>query len=422
MTAARPLEIETVTIEEPILTAVETPRGFRAPGTGRMIAGSLVGAVGAYLFHVLGTRRLGETDFAPIGVLWTVFFIVATVVLVPLEQFFTREASRGRAVLKVDWIPALVVTGSAAVATGVFVFATLDRLFNGDARFILQAVLMVALFGLMQVGKGVLAGHRRFAEYGLVLAGEGVLRLLVAFLALSIVATATSLAWAMVAAPLAALVIRPWRFDRAQEDVERTSATRFLGGYGVGSAASQLLLAGAPLGVTVLGGDAALFSVVFVTFTLFRAPLTLIYNLQGRVLPLLVRMTNEGDRKGIALLTRRALAAGLVLSALAGLVGWVLGPKVVALLFGEGFTPGRVVAACVAAGVLAASTTQVTGQVLVAAGKTRLLATAWLAGLASAVAALAIIGGGPDIAVAGAFLVGEIVAGAVVALRVLGRR
>jgi O-antigen/teichoic acid export membrane protein len=133
-------------------------------------------------------------------------------------------------------------------------------------------------------------------------------------------------------------------------------------------------------------------------------------------------MTNEGDRKGIALLTRRALAAGLVLSALAGLVGWVLGPKVVALLFGEGFTPGRVVAACVAAGVLAASTTQVTGQVLVAAGKTRLLATAWLAGLASAVAALAIIGGGPDIAVAGAFLVGEIVAGAVVALRVLGRR
>jgi O-antigen/teichoic acid export membrane protein len=422
MTAARPLESEPVTIEEPILTEEESRRGFKAPGTKRMIAGSLVGAVGAYLFHVVGTRRLGETAFAPIGVLWTVFFIVATVVLVPVEQFFTREASRGRAVLKVDRIPALVVIGSTAVATGLFVFATNDRLFNGDRRFILQGVLMVALFGFMQVGKGVLAGHRRFAEYGVVLAGEGMLRLLVAFLALSIAATASSLAWAMVAAPLAALVVLPWRFDRAQDDVERTSATRFLGGYGVGSAASQVLLAGAPLGVTVLGGDAALFSVVFVTFTLFRAPLTLIYNLQGRVLPLLVRMTNEGDQKGISLLARRVLTAGFILSVLAGLVGWVVGPQVVAILFGEGFTPGRVVAACVAAGVLAASTTQVTGQVLVAAGKTRLLATAWLAGLAAAAAALMIVGGGPDTAVAGAFLVGEIVAGAVVALLVLERR
>jgi O-antigen/teichoic acid export membrane protein len=64
----------------------------------------------------------------------------------------------------------------------------------------------------------------------------------------------------------------------------------------------------------------------------------------------------------------------------------------------------------------------VTGQVLVAAGKTRLLATAWLAGLAAAAAALMIVGGGPDTAVAGAFLVGEIVAGAVVALLVLERR
>ncbi|HKY49336.1 MAG TPA: hypothetical protein VJQ79_15290, partial [Acidimicrobiia bacterium] len=67
--------------EEPDLDA---PRGLRAPGTARMIAGSLVGAVLAYLFQVYGTRALGAHAFAPIALLWTSFFIVATVILVPL--------------------------------------------------------------------------------------------------------------------------------------------------------------------------------------------------------------------------------------------------------------------------------------------------------------------------------------------------
>ena len=51
-------------------------RGFRAPGTGFMVAGALIGAVGAYLFQVYGGRSLGPEAFAPVGVLWTVFFIL----------------------------------------------------------------------------------------------------------------------------------------------------------------------------------------------------------------------------------------------------------------------------------------------------------------------------------------------------------
>lgn len=47
-------------------------RGFRAPGTGHMLAGSLVGAVGSYLFQLIGGRTLGTDAFAAISVLWTV--------------------------------------------------------------------------------------------------------------------------------------------------------------------------------------------------------------------------------------------------------------------------------------------------------------------------------------------------------------
>ena len=44
-------------------------RGFKAPGTGFMVAGGLIGAVGAYLFQVYGGRALGPEAFAPISVL-----------------------------------------------------------------------------------------------------------------------------------------------------------------------------------------------------------------------------------------------------------------------------------------------------------------------------------------------------------------
>ena len=72
-------------------SVIETDkRGFRAPGTGFMVAGGLLGALGAYLFQVYGGRTLGPDAFAPISVLWTAFFILATVLLVPVEQYVTR--------------------------------------------------------------------------------------------------------------------------------------------------------------------------------------------------------------------------------------------------------------------------------------------------------------------------------------------
>ncbi|MCI0545606.1 MAG: hypothetical protein L0Z49_14380, partial [Actinobacteria bacterium] len=71
-------------------------RGFRAPGTGFMVGGSLIGALGAYLFQWYGARSLDPTELAPISALWTLFFILVTILLVPVEQYVTREVTRGR--------------------------------------------------------------------------------------------------------------------------------------------------------------------------------------------------------------------------------------------------------------------------------------------------------------------------------------
>ena len=143
---------------------LESPRGFRAPGTARMIAGSLVGAVAAYLFQVVGGRRLGTVAFAPIAVLWTVFFIVATVMLIPLEQFVTREVGRGRRVLRSDRVVMTLILLLTGSGMGGFVYLMRDRLFAGEAIFALQAFLVTVVYGMFQIGKGIMAGHRQFAQ------------------------------------------------------------------------------------------------------------------------------------------------------------------------------------------------------------------------------------------------------------------
>lgn len=397
-------------------------RGFRASGTGHMVAGSLIGAFGAYLFQLVGGRALGTEAFAPISVLWTVLFILATVVLVPLEQYITREASLGRRVLRTNLVPIVSVTGGAAVAGGAFVLITSDALFDGERVFAIQIVLLMIGYAMLLVGKGVLAGHRQFKNIGWVLFWENTVRLAAGVIFLGFVVNAEVLGWAMVIAPLAALGTRFWRFDLPSAQPRPTGQARsFLGSYIAGSAASQLMLAGAPLGVAALGGGPALISITFVTFTLYRGPLTLIYALQGRILPYLVRMVEEGS-SGLRRISLGVLVGGGGLSVAGGAVGYLVGPEVVTLLFGPAFEPDRLVAAMAAAGVVAASTAQIAGQILVAARGTGKLATAWAIGLAVAVVVLVVEPYAIDLTVAFGFLLGEATAATVVAAMTLGVR
>ncbi|HET8738605.1 MAG TPA: hypothetical protein VFO17_02610, partial [Acidimicrobiia bacterium] len=196
-------------------TSVITPdkRGFRAPGTTFMVTGGLLGALGAYLFQVLGTRNLDPDAFAPVSVLWTAFFILATILLVPVEQYVTREVASGRKALPGDLKPALILAGIGSLVGGVFVWLTLDDLFVGDPVYVLQLVLLMVGYSLLFVGKGVLAGVRRFADVGWVLIIESLARLLAAVVLLRLVHDAASLGWAMVFGGFAVLALGWWRHD-----------------------------------------------------------------------------------------------------------------------------------------------------------------------------------------------------------------
>ncbi len=386
-------------------------QGFRAPGTTLMVAGSLISALAAYLFQIVGGRALGTVGFAPISVLWTMFFILATVVLVPVEQHITREAASGRKVLTTrGLLPPVVAMALSAVLGVLFVFLTLDRVFLGDPMFMVATTVLFLSYGLYEVARGVLAGHRKFGLVGWTMIGESVGRLVFAVAFLAIAQVAMSLAWAMALGGLTVLATRFWRFDHQAGSGSMSAASKFLGVYVLGSAASQVLLGGAPLAVLALGGGPELISIAFVTFTLYRAPLTLTYLLQGRILPYLVRMAETGDRTEADRLITRIMTFGVGLCLAGALTGYLVGADVVQLLLGAEFRPTPEVAALVAGGVVAAVTTQLVGQFLVAQGRTAALTVVWSIGLAIAVGVLVVSSLEPLTRVALAFAVGEVAA------------
>ncbi|MCI0424374.1 MAG: hypothetical protein L0Z47_00800 [Actinobacteria bacterium] len=396
-------------------------RGFRAPGTGFMVGGSLIGALGAYLFQWYGARSLDPTELAPISALWTLFFILVTILLVPVEQYVTREVTRGRKAIPYDLKPTAVMASIGAALGLAYIAVNYETLFASDPRYLVQIVLLVVGYALLFVGKGVLAGSRRFALVGWVMIVETAVRLLAGVVFLWLLLDATSMGWAMVTGGLAILGLGWWRHDKGLVKEPASPARGFLLGYVGGTSSSQMLLAGAPLAVSFLGGSPALVSIVFITFTLYRAPLTLILSLQGRVLPYLVGLSHAGDDVRLSRIAKNVVLGGGALAVAGGLVGWLVGPEVVALLYGPEYEPSTIVATMAAAGVMAAAAAQVASQVLVAEGRTRLLGLAWFGGLVAAVVTAAIIGGAPDTTVAIAFTTGEFIALGLMALLAIRR-
>ena len=403
----------------PLLTP--SRRGFRAPGTTFMVSGGLIGAIGAYLFQVYGARRLDPEAFAPISVLWTAFFILATILLVPVEQYVTREVASGRKALPGDLKPTLAMTAIGSLIGAVFVFVTREDLFLGDSIYIVQIVLLMVGYALLFVAKGVLAGTRRFAGVGWVLIVETAVRLLAGVLLLQLVVDASSLGWAMVIGGFSVLALAWWRHDTGRSEAPAAPAGPFLAGYVGGTSSSQVLLGGAPIAVAALGGSPALVSIVFVTFTLYRAPLTLIFSLQGRILPYLVGLSRDANHHQLMRIARGVVIGGAGLAVAGGLVGWLVGPEVVGILYGEEYMPTALVSMLAAGGVMAAASAQIASQVLVAEGRTARLSWAWLGGLLVGVLVLILAGGLPDTRVATAFAAGEIAALGLMALLAIRR-
>jgi O-antigen/teichoic acid export membrane protein len=380
-------------------------RRFAHDGTPYIIIGTVIASVAAYLFQVVGGRALGAAAFDPVTALLTVHFLVFTVLLLPVEQFEIRRVTLGRAGggAAIGAVVAVAALGAVAFTVG-----TRDRFFDGDIGYALIGLVAVATNALLAVARGRLAGQRRFRAYGLISALAATLRVVLALVFLAAAAGGLGLGWALALGPLVVLFWWPFRVERTARPAAREEAVgRFLIGFVLASAASQVLLLAAPLVVGVLDSSPGLMSIVFVTFQLFRAPIVLTQNLLARFLPPFTNLAAAGYHVDLRRWAIRFGTAAVIVAPVAAAAGAAAGPPIVGFLFGDEFEPGRMVASLAAAGMVLASVSLLAGQVLVARGRTLLLAGAWLIGFVVAIVAVLPAVGGADLRVARAFVLGE---------------
>ena len=385
---------------------------WASDGTPYIVGGTIVASLGAYVFQMIGARELakvgGAAAFDPVSALLTVHFLVFTVLLLPVEQFEVRRITLDRTggAAAVSWVIAAGVIG----ATG-FTYVTRDHYFAGNSWYAVIGLVTVGGNALMALARGRLAGTRRFRAYGLVSGVVATVRVLLVIVFMKLAATGPNVGWALALAPFVALAWMPFRrVGERKVSREPESAGRFLSGFVLASAASQVLLLLAPMAVGILADEPGLMSVVFVTFQLFRLPIVMTQNLMARLLPPFTSMAAAGRNDLLRRWAWRFAAAALLLAPPAALGGGLLGPAVVRLFFGVEFQPAWEIAALAASGAVLAAVSLFAGQVLVARGQTMLLAAAWALGFAVAVGALFLPLGEAGTRVSWAFLLGEIAA------------
>ncbi|MBT8202260.1 MAG: hypothetical protein HKN74_14085 [Acidimicrobiia bacterium] len=377
--------------------------GLRRDGTAGIVGGSLVAALAAYAFLQGAARLLGADRFAAISALWTIQFLAMAVALLPLEQMVIRDRSlrSGRGTTA-----AIAVTAAATLIATGYAYLNVDTLFAGESVYVLLTGVGVVAMAGFALARGELAGRLRYRDYGLVTGGQAVLRLVAGLGLIALTDSAVGGGWAIVLSPLVVLLWWPRRSEKNASG-ERDRPGAFLTGFLLANGAAQVILVAGPLAVERLGGAPAAVSVLFVTLTLFRAPLAVANNVLARLLPPFAAMAADGLHHRLRLWSRRLAGLAGAAAALAlGLGAW-LGPGLTAVLFGSDFRPAAATAAFIAAGSVLATGSSFANQILVALGATWRLAAAWLIGLAAAVVVLAAVDGEPAPRVAAAFLAGE---------------
>jgi O-antigen/teichoic acid export membrane protein len=380
-------------------------------GTIVIVAATAASAVAVLVFQAIASRTLGTDGFAPIAVLWTVMFLLFTVLQLPAEQHLTRAlvVTRSHDDLRAVYRAMAGAFGTALAIGAGFTAVTLDRFFEGSWIFVGITAAIVVSRSIMSTARGSLAGHRRFAAYGATIALEAAALLVGGITVMALGGGTVAFAVVMALAPLATLLSRPFAPIEGHGDrpsIEPQPAS-FLAWLVLATAASQAIIAGGPIAVSFIGGSVAAVSIFFTSFALLRGPITSAYNLVARVLPDFTELAHSDDPHRLWKWGPRLVVFGVGVAVIGAIGAGLFLRPLVGAIYGDAFRPPQLAAVFGGASIGLGLGALFATQMYTAAAKGAKLALGWLIALAVALAFLATSDLEPITRTAAAFGVGE---------------
>ena len=366
-------------------------------GAGAKILSVGIASTGVvtFAYFSVASHALNDPEaYARISLLWSVLFVIVSVIYRPIEQLLSRTIADRRARGFEGNHPLrtpMLIQGAFALTflaiALIFRDPIQNELFDGFAALYWVLVIAVLAYAASYFARGWLAGHQWFALYGGLVFIEATARLLFAVAVLVGIAEGQSVvAMGMAAAPFVSLVVVPLAFSRRpkestssrQDDLGLARGGRFAVAVLAIMLAEQTLLNAGVIAADLTATDAAVTGYVFSALLIARAPLQLFQAVQGSLLPHLAGLeANQGKAEFEKAIRITILAiAGFALAVALGLL--VLGPFAMDLLFDDDKTFGRFGLAAVALGMgfhLAAGTLN---QAALARDRAGTAAIAWL--------------------------------------------
>ncbi|HWX88278.1 MAG TPA: hypothetical protein VNX67_08890, partial [Solirubrobacteraceae bacterium] len=397
------------------------PEQDRSYGSGARLLSIGIASTGllTFAYFSIASHVLGEVQAKRLDLLWSIMFVIISVIYRPIEQLLSRtiadRRARGHAQHSVK-VP-IAIQASFALAFLIVALALHEELITGvfghHAALYWVLVVGTLAYGASYFARGWLAGHEYFGLFGGLVLMESISRLCFALaVAIGLTSGQTAVALGIAAAPFVSLVVVPVAFARrsgepegAPELEELDAALAVVGGpasMGVEEAVAadelslrrgsgfafavsgvmlseQTLLNAAVLTVDVTSTNAALAGIVFNVLLIARAPLQLFQAIQTSLLPHLTGLEATAGHAAFSKAIRVTVVAiaGFALAVALGLLA--IGPPVMKALFGQSFEYGRVGLALIGLGMGMHLASGALNQAALARNQARTAAICWIA-------------------------------------------
>ncbi|HKA82447.1 MAG TPA: hypothetical protein VKD21_01195 [Acidimicrobiales bacterium] len=364
------------------------PTGTFAVGAGLLVAG-----LSAYGFLAVADRPLTKAEYSPLSATWSLVFLIGPGLFLPLEQ----EISRALAERRTQGLGgAPVVRRAATLGVGlalavlVLLIATarwsVDELFDHQLLLLVGLTLGVAGALAGHVTRGCMSGTGHFKGYGTYIGADGLIRLLGCILCAVI--GVTTAGWygialgvaGLLAVPVALRVERPSLRPGPEAALREISTA--LGYLLIASLLAFGLMNIGPVIVKLLASDTQADAAGrFITgVVVARIPLFLFQAIQAALLPKLSALATAGRLGDFRAGLRRIMVVVAALAVAGTVVGAVLGPTIVEIMFPNSDLDSRTMG-LLAAGAGLYMLALACAQALIALGGHRDQAVGWAMGI-----------------------------------------